>query len=405
MKRSRKYLLTIAAAISVAAILYLTIRPAPVPAELAEVHRGRLRITVDEDGETRVREPYLITAPLAGQLERIALDPGDAVEAGDVLAAIQPAWPELLDPRSEAEARARYRAADARFARGESDFEVARAELEKWERYLRRDEARLRSGNISGPMLEDTRLALRVARGQAKAAESALEVLQFERDVAEAALQFFPPASGEEGGGVGGARLEVRSPIGGVVLRRFLESRATVPAGEHLLEVGDPRDLEIRIDVLSQDAVRIRPGQQMIVERWGGKVDLAATVRLVEPSAFTKVSALGVEEQRVYVYADFTGDRPEDGMGLGDGYRIEARIVVWEKADALIVPAGALFRVDGAWRVFRLTERKAVETPVEIGRNNGIEAEILSGLEEGDRVVLHPGDRIAEGVIVEPRDS
>ena len=396
-------------------LVYLGLRPKPVAVDLGEVAEGPMRVTVDEDGETRIREPYLISAPLAGRLLRVKLEPGDEIRKEQVLSAIDPSVPGLLDARSEAEAEARVNATEAAYRRAESQLEIAQADTEQAERYYERDLGRVERGNISDATLEDTEHALRVARSNLAAAKSTLDIARFDREQAKAALLYSKSLSGDAG--ESGRHFEIASPIDGVVLRRFQESSTMVPAGERILEIGDPRDLEVRIDVLSQDAVRIQPGQRIIIEHWGGPRNLTAWVRRVEPSAFTKVSALGVDEQRVWVYGDFAETEaesdpssrpenvpPETGSiedGLGDAYRVEARIVTWERDQVLRVPAGALFREgddDRHWAVFRLSPQDTAErVRIEIGARNDQVAEVLSGLAPGDRVVLHPSDQVDEG--------
>ncbi|MDF1849712.1 MAG: HlyD family efflux transporter periplasmic adaptor subunit [Verrucomicrobiales bacterium] len=394
-------------------LVWLGFRPKAVEVDLAEITRGLLEVTVDEDGETRIREPYLISAPLGGRLIRVELEPGDIISEGQVLAAIDPGEPGLLDARSRAEAEARLKAAEAAHKRTLSQVEIARAEAEKAERYVERDRRLLEKGSISPPMFEDTRHALRVALGSLTAAQSSEDVARFEMDQAEAALVHSRSLGSDET--LSGREFKIRSPIDGVVLRRFQESSTMLTAASGILEIGDPEDLEVRIDVLSEDAVKIQPGQPVRLVNWGGNGVLNAHIRRVEPSAFTKVSALGVDEQRVWVYADFAkgGDEmetldPEIPAGralLGDGYRVEAQVVVWKKDDAIKAPSGSLFRneADGGWAVYRVVEGRAVLTPVTRAQDNGIEAEITEGLDEGDQVILHPGDRVADGVRIEGR--
>jgi len=411
-KRIRWLLFALAAGL----LLWLGFRPQPVEVDTARIERGTLRVTVDEDGETRIREPYLISAPLAGRLIRVELEPGDSIVKGQVLAAIDPGEPGLLDVRSQAEAEARLKAAEAALRRAQSQAEIARAEVEKAERYVERDRQRLAEGNITAPLLADTEHALRISRGNETAAQSALDIARFEKEQAQAALLHSREIAEDE---TAGRQFEVVSPIDGVVLRRFQESATTIPAAERILEIGNPEDLEIRIDVLSEDAVKIRPGQRVYLENWGGPESLGAHIRRVEPSAFTKVSALGVDEQRVWVFADFdeTGPpassplNPEIPSGgrtlLGDGYRVEARVIVWEKDGILKAPSGALFRHgrEGDWAVYTVREGRAALTVVTRGRDNGIETEIVAGVTEGEQVVLHPGDRVEDGVTVRKRET
>jgi HlyD family secretion protein len=404
-------LLWLAALFAAGALVYSGLRSKPVEVDLGDIARGPLLVTVNEDGVTRIRDPYLISAPLAGRLLRVELEPGDTIAKGDTVAAIDPGEPDLLDARSEAETQARVSAAEAAYHRTQSQLEVAKAEYDQAQRYFERDQGRFEQGNISAATLEDTQHALRIARGNLAAAQSTQEMARFDLEQAKAALVHSQSISTPESG-PGTRQFEIHSPIDGVVLRRFQESSAVIPIGERILEIGNPRDLEVRIDVLSQDAVRIQPGQRVIVEHWGGEFDLVAWVRRVEPSAFTKVSALGVDEQRVWVYAAFAApESAEQGQigdqtgsdrnppQLGDAFRIEARIVVWERDDVLKVPAGALFRDGASWAVYRLGPGGAAEkVAIEIGQRNDLEAEVLGGLNAGDRVVLHPGDKVAPGV-------
>lgn len=403
------------AMVALSLLVFFGFRPKPVEVDLGEVGEGPMTVTVDEDGETRIREPYLISAPLAGRLLRVKLEPGDSIQKDQVLSAIDPSVPGLLDARSEAEAQARVAASEAAFRRAESQLEIAQADFEQAERYYERDLGRVERGNISDATLEDTEHAVRVARGNLAAAKSTLEITRFEREQAKAALLFSKSVSGE--GAESERHFEIASPIDGVVLRRFQESSTMIPVGERILEVGDPQDLEVRIDVLSQDAVQIRPGQRIILEHWGGEKELVAWVRRVEPSAFTKVSALGVDEQRVWVYGDFDNEVESESASdaqstlhsLGDAYRVEARIITWERDKVRQVPSGALFRDDSEsrdWAVYRVsTAGTAEKVTVRIGERNDQAGEVLEGLEPGDRVVLHPSDKVTEGTRLKERSS
>lgn len=422
MKR-RVLFWTSAVAITGAALIY-GLRPKPVEVDLGRVTSGPFIVTVNESGEARVRELYAISAPLAGRLERIELETGDLVVKDQVLAEIVPVEPSLLDVRTEAELMARVNAAEAALHRAGNQHEIAKAESEKALRYRDRDRLRLEQGAISPPLLEDAEHALKVAMANLASAAASVEVAGFEREQAHAALLFSKSATGQTP--ADDRRFAIRSPIDGVVLRRDRESSAVLAGGESILELGDPRSLEVRIDVLSQDAVRIRPGQHINIEHWGGNADLTATVRRVDPAAFTKVSALGVDEQRVWIYADFTVPEPSEkpplsapgeftdqnrdqsGSGLGDAYRIEGRIVIYERELATQVPAGALFR-DGneegsGWAVFRVDEHhRAEKTIITPGERNDVAVEVMAGLQPGDRVVLHPGDKIRPGSLVKER--
>jgi HlyD family secretion protein len=380
----------------VAALVY-GFWPEPVLVEVATVARGPIRVTVDDDGKTRVKERYVISTPLAGHLQRIEWRAGDAVEAGKtLLAVVEPGDPTLLDVRARAEAEARLRTAEASLMMSEAQREQAREAHALARHTLDRAQELATKRTIAAGELDAAEHTEQIARNALRAAEFSVAVAGFEIEQARAALVH---AQSSSSGGERPERFEIRSPVSGRVLKMIRESAGPVAAGTELLELGNPAELEIEVDVLSADAVRVKPGAEVIVERWGGEEPLAARVRLVEPAGFLKVSALGVEEQRVNVIADIV-DPVERRATLGDGYRIEARIVVGEAADVLRVRSGALFRRGDEWSVFRIANGRAEQRTVRVGLNNGIEAEILEGLEVGDQVVLHPGDRVLPGVRV-----
>ena len=328
-------------ALAVVGVVIYAFMPKPVPVDLATVERGPLRVTVDEDGKTRIRERYIVSAPLSGRLQRITLHPGDAVEAGKtVVATIEPADPLLLDVRARTEAASRVKAAEATLKRTTPMLESALAELQLAQSELQRIQRLAEIKAATKKELDDAILIERVRTQEHKAASFAQDIAQYELEMARAALiRTQPPKSGQENGW----RFEIPAPCDGQVLRVFHEDSAVVSTATPLLEIGDPTDLEMEIDVLSSDAVAIKPGADVWIEHWGGPQPLRGYVRLVEPAAFTKVSALGVEEQRVNVIADFA-DPPENRVALGDRYRVEARIVTWEHPDVLKVPTAALFR-------------------------------------------------------------
>lgn len=371
--------------------------PKAQPVEVAAVARGPLAVTVNEEGMTRVKNQYIVSSPVAGLLQRIDWKPGAVVEAGKtVLATLDMRGADILDARSEAQARALVQAAHARreLAAAQSASARAAATLAAQER------ARMATLRASGSAsqqefdIEETRAV--VADQEARAAAFALQVAEFEVAQAEAVLLRGSPA----GAAVRSEPLVITSPVSGRVLRVFQESERTVPAGFALLEVGDPTDLEARIEVLSRDGVAIRPGARVQLEKWGGGEPLAGRVRVVEPAAFTKISALGVEEQRVYVIVDLA-DPLAQRPTLGDAYRVEARIVTWESADVLKVPSGALFQRGDTWQTYVIDGGNARKRTVQVGHTNGLETEVLAGLKAGDRVVVYPGDKIADGVRVQ----
>jgi HlyD family secretion protein len=437
MKTFIRRLLLFVFVAGLASVIIYGMWPAPVEADLAKVVRGSIRETVDQDGKTRIRERYIVSAPLAGRLLRIGLDPGDEVAAGEtLLASIEPRDPDLLDTRALAQAEANVKAAEARLRRMTPLLEEAVANKEFADADLQRArEARARSPQaVTESEIENKEMLARTREAMVRSARHALEIAQFELDQARAALlRSRPPeengaaaaaeASAADGPAAGAdapggdaaepagppypqpdehRHFNIRSPINGRVLRVFQESSAVVTPGTQLLEIGDPRDLEVEIDVLSRDAVKIARGAEVSLEHWGGERPLEGRVRLVEPSGFTKISTLGVEEQRVNVIVDLI-DPPDDRRSLGDGFRVEARIVVAEADDVLKAPTSALFRDGDDWAVYRVEEGVARQRPVEVGLQNGLEAEIIKGLAAGDQVVTHPGDNIVDGVTVQAR--
>jgi HlyD family secretion protein len=374
-------------------LLALGLWPKPLPVEVAVASRGDVVATVDEEGMTRVRNRYVISAPVGGQMQRIDWKAGAPVVAGEtVLTRIEAGGADFLDARGLAQAEARVRAAQAavEVARAQAErsraaHELARSDLERYRALAARQAISVQEQE-SAVMREAT------AAQEQRAAVFAAQVAEFELQQARAAL--LRGAAGP--GGEPQPPLALTSPVSGRILRVFQESARLVPAGLPLLEVGDPTDLELRIEVLSRDGVAIRPGARVIVEQWGGREPLQARVRLVEPSAFTKISALGVEEQRVYVIADFV-DPIEQRPTLGDSYRIEGRVVVWEGRNVLHVPAGALFQRGERWETFVVEGRRARLRSVRVGHSNGMETEILDGLKQGDRLIVYPGDKVADG--------
>lgn len=365
--------------------------PRPVAVELAVVTRGPLQVTVDEDGQARIKDRYVISAPLAGSLARIGLEPGDSIKQGQVLVRIEPVSPALLDSRARATATARL--AQALAARKQAQVQVERAKTTS--EFATSEAARAQnlfsSGAGTQQQLDQTGIDERRAVQEYKSLRFAARVAEFEVEMARAALDRLPGSPG------GAAQLDVPSPISGRVLKVLHKSEGVVEPGVPLLEVGDPQALEVVIDVLTSDAARIRPGAHVVLDGWGGEV-LEGRVRRIEPSAFTRLSAFGVEEQRVNLLADLLTSH-EHFRALGDGYRVEAHVVVWE-GTALKVPQSALFRQESGWALFRFEHGMARLTPVELGERTAHEAAVLHGLSAGDRVIVHPGDAIADGVKV-----
>jgi HlyD family secretion protein len=369
------------------------LRPEPVGVETALVQRGTLVITVDEDGRTRVKDRYVVSAPLGGTLARITLHPGDSVDQGAVVARLVPLPAPMLDPRARTEAQARIAA--ARAALSQAEVAIARAEAAYG--YVRREAERQRAllgaGATARQALEEAELAERMRREELASASFGRRVAASELRMTEAALARLAGDSREE--------FLVRAPASGEVLRVLQESEGVVQPGAPLLEVGERDLLEVVVDVLTTDAVGIRPGAPVRIERWGGDSTLAGHVTRVEPSAFTRISALGVEEQRVNVVIGL--DRSAAGAVLGDGYRVEASIVVWEGQHRLLVPGGAVFRQGNGWATYVDDRGRARLRVIRPGRRNGSEVEVLDGLRPGERVVLYPTDNVADGVRVARR--
>lgn len=388
----------LATAVLAAAGLVVGFMPRAQPVDIAEVKRAPLAVTVEEEGKTRVRERYQVTAPVTGYARRSGLEAGDAVAAGQVLAVIEPARAVALDPRARAQAQAQVSAAQAALAVAEGNARAATAAAQLAQQERVRAESLRESNFISAQALDTARSAETRARAVQQAAAHSVRVARFERDTARAAVASTARLQ------AGGATdvLQVRAPVAARVLKLQQESEGAVAAGQPLLEIGNPDSLEVEVEVLSTHAVKIAPGSKVILDRWGGERAVAGTVRVVEPSGFTKISALGVEEQRVRVIVDFAAPR-EAWQRLGDGYRVEARFVLWEGDDVLQVPTSALFRHGVGWAVFAVNDKRARLTPVETGQRAGLATQVLSGIAAGARVVSHPDDKIRDGTRVKPR--
>ena len=376
-------------------LLLVALWPAATPIDSAKVTRGPLEVSVEDEGETRVRDRFVVSAPVAGRVLRIELEPGDPVRRGDAVATILPGDPTPLDARSRAEAEAGVAAARATLGRLKAEKQRADAALVFASSELQRQRDLARQQIVAGQQLESAETRERDAREAVASASFAVAAAENQVRMAEARLI---PASGEPRG----RPLELRSPIDGVVFKRHHESEAVVPAGEPILDLGDPARLEMVTDLLSTDAVKVKEGAPARIEQWGGDHPLKARVSRVEPSGFMKISALGVEEQRVNVILDFE-DPLEAWKALGDGYRVEVRIVVWEGADVIKVPTGSLFRQGEDWAVFAVERGRARARRIEIGRRNGLEAQVLSGLGAGQDVVVHPSDTLRDGSRVRRR--
>jgi HlyD family secretion protein len=377
-------------------LLAVALWPRRILVDAAAISRAPLVVTVDEEGTTRVRDRFVVSTPVTGRVLRIELEPGDRVKRGQVVARVRPEAAPLLDARTRAEAEAGVESARAAVGRSRAEEQRARAALDQAKRSLTRIRPLAEDDVVPRQELEAHESDVQVALETVNAAAFAVRAAASELQRAEARLAS-PTVEAV-------ARVViVTAPIDGVVLKRIRESETVVPAGDALVEIGDPCRLEIVADLLSTDAVRVKPGVRALVEQWGGEIPLDASVRRIEPSGFMKISALGVEEQRVNVVLDFAGSSSGVPSSLGDGYRVEVRIVVWESPGVLSVPTSALFRHGDRWAVYVLERGRARRTLVELGHQTGQQAELLAGVPEGARVIIHPGDTLGDGARVKER--
>ena len=361
--------------------------PRPASVETAPVTRGPMTVTIDEEAKTRVRDRYTLSAPVGGYLTRIALRPGAVLHAGDTVALILPSQPAPIDARARAELQARVAAATDAVRRARLQHDAALLASTQAGRELERHRQLARDSVVSAQELESARLRHEMAQADATSAAAAADVAVHDLEAARAALL--------AGDRPAGRATVVRAPHDGLLLRVFEESERAVTPGTPLVELGAPEALEIVAEMLTTDAVRIAPHAAVLVDRWGGAAPLNGRVRLVEPSSFTKVSALGVEEQRVNVIIDFT-DPPDCWKLLGDRFAVEVRVVVWQADAAIKVPVGALFRRGDAWAVYTAAGGRAVERTVRVVARNDREAAVDEGLSQGDLVVIHPSDKISD---------
>ncbi len=378
----------LAAGAIVAVALMLT--PGPVAVEVTRVSAGPLRVTVDEDGETRAHDRFIVSAPTAGRVARSEFHEGDSIAPEQVVAVL---WPLPLSAREREEQLARIAAAEALLREATERMRHAQSDHEQALREWLRMEQLVAGGFVSPQDAEQARVAETTSAHELEATRFRMRATEADLSAARAALLALDATR------AGGARISIRSPIAGQVLRLPEKSERVVAAGAPLIIIGDPARLEIVIDLLSTDAVKVKPGMPVTLEGWGGDKPLRARVRLVEPYGFTKISALGVEEQRVNVIADFV-DPPG---ALGDGYRVEAKIIIWSGEAVLRVPVSALFRKGDAWAVFVVEQGRAKQRDVKIGERGELEAEVLQGLKQGDTVIRHPSNDISDGARVRVR--
>lgn len=386
-------------AAGVGAALVWAMAPRPVLVDLATIDRAALEVTVEDEGVTRIRDVYTVSAPTAGKMLRSPLTVGDPVVAGKtVVARFEPGDPIFLDARARRVAEAAVEAAKSGVTLAEAQVDQARSQLAFARGDLRRAAELAETRTIAERALEKARLDVATAESAVASALATLDVRR--RELESARAQLIQP--GEGGVPSAACCIDVLAPVDGRVLKLIAESEQVVPAGSPLVEIGDPGDLEIVVDLLSRDAVRVEPGQPARIDSWGGEGTLAARVRRVEPTGFTKVSALGIEEQRVKVVLDFV-DPPETRRRLGHVFRVVARIAVWRGESIVTVPIGALFRSGESWAVFSLADGRARLRPIVVAERNQRLARVVSGLTEGERVVLHPSDSLRDGTRAEPR--
>lgn len=387
--------------LAIAGFVY-ALMPQPILVDTALIGRGPLTVTVDEEGETRIREIYVVSAPIDGKVLRSPREIGDVVEKDKtLLAVIEPGDPSFLDIRKRRELEAAVAAAEAAVVLTESEIDRADSELDFAQSDLKRAKSLAERGTISERTLEKAALDVQVRQAGLAQARANLILRKRELDSAKARL-IGPEQKRAAERADGSCCVEVFAPVDGRVLRIDRESEQVVKAGEPLLRIGDPKDLEIVVDLLSTDAVKVKPGADALIEGWGGATPLKARVRRVDPAGFTKVSALGIEEQRVNTVLDLT-DPKDELPNLGHDFRVFVRITVWSSEDSVRVPLSALFRDGQEWAVFEVKDGTAQVKRIKIGHRNTQMAEVLEGLEPGARVILHPSDRVSDGASVDER--
>lgn len=395
--RWKRWVFPLLIAVTVIGALAWGLRPQPVLAETVQVKRGPLRVTVDEEGKTRLKERYVVSAPVSGYMERIHLREGDTIGAGQALTRIALPPAPFLDPRTRSQGFAELNAAESRIAAAQERGRAARANLEYWRSELDRTNRLLKSGDIARSRYDQAVAEEAKASAAVREEEAAVESTRADLRRARAAVEQtsrVDPAKSEA--------VAVTAPVGGRVVRLVRESAGPVTAGEALVEIGDAKTIEVEVEVLSPDAVKITPGTRVLFARWGGESALEGSVQQIEPSGRTKVSALGVEEQRVAVIAIITSP-PEQWRALDAGYRVEASFVLWEASDVLQIPSSAVFRTEGKSAVFVVEGGVARRRAVNLGHHAGLYVEALDGLKPGEEIVAHPEASIQDGVMVKPR--
>lgn len=402
-KRSRLILTTATVLLSGAA-LAVAFWPKPTMVDMGTVSIGTMQLTIDEEGRTRVRDAYIVSTPVAGQLQRVSVQPGDQVVRGEtVIAHMRPTNPAALDVRTREQAQAAVDAAQAALRVARADLNAALANRDMAQTELGRTEQLAERGISSTAALDSARQRSRVAQANVDTAEAAIAMREAEITNAQAQLIGFDDKGLAAAMGPKSDDIPIHAPAEGRVLRVIQQSETTLPAGAPIMEIGNiENDLEVVVELLSTDAVKVKVGDPVIIGDWGGPTELAGEVIRVDPFGVTQFSALGVEEQRVNAVIAFTSPST-DYAGLGHGFRVESRIVVWQAEDTLIVPSSALFRSRGAWAVFVVVDGTAQLRAIEIGPNNGIETQVTNGLAEDDRVILYPSSGLSTDMSVAER--
>ena len=372
--------------------------PQPVLVEAVATMRAPLAVSIEEEGRTRVIDRYIVSAPVDGVACRVQLEVGDPVKKGQVLLGITPLESQVLDPRSRAQAKARVSAAGSALRAAQEEAQAATAAQEYAATELERLRPLIEEGLIAREAFNRVETEAKTSAAAKRSADFNVDVAGYDLEAARTTLQY----SAATASGIPAERVPVRAPIDGRILKVQHECEGVVRTGEPLLEVGDPTALEIEVDVLSADAVKIKPGMKVLFDRWGGEQPLQGRVRNVEPVGFTKISALGVEEQRVLVISDFTS-HGEQWQRLGDGYRVEAHFILWQEDDVLQVPASSLFRYKQGWAVFVIDGNRASRREIKVGQRNGLNAQILAGVATGEMVINHPSDAVEDGRSVKQR--
>ncbi|MFT6270505.1 MAG: HlyD family secretion protein [Alphaproteobacteria bacterium] len=400
VKSVKSVIKIVLSAIAIGALAYAFI-PEPVKVDMTNVTQADLFITIEGEGKTRIHDIYVVSTPIDGRITRIASEPGDIVEAGKtVIANMYPANPTFLDKRVETQARADVEGAKAALSLASARVKQAQAQLDYELADFKRTKALFLQNTVSQVEVDKAQLRITTLKAELDTTRSNENVMRSRVEVAKATL--LQPNKDELSDNLTDCQICIHSPVDGKVLRILHKSESIVPVGTPIVEIGNPDDLEVNIEMLSTNAVKVSVGDDALIKRWGGKKDIAARVNVIEPSGFTKISALGVEEQRVNVILSFT-DTKERWRGLGDAFRVEASIIIDKADNAVVVPISSLFRENEQWSVFKVVAGVASLQSVEVGRRNDRYVEVIQGLDVGEQVITHPSNKIEQGVKVTQR--